>query len=316
MKKLTIILTVLFVTISMGLTAQNLNSAGKAYNKGIELNKEGNTLEAIGSYQKCADICAKLGEIGEGLKINAETQICKLYMNMGTDIFKAKDYDSAIGCFTQSAKYAELINDASTTAKINNYFAVAYTGKGNTFFKTKKYKDAIENYKQAVEYNPEYTKAYYGLVLSYSKTDDSGMLEESVKKIFELSNDEQLLTKTKTIAAKYYLKMSGNAIRTENYNVASMMATKSIQYNDTETTAFYYLALARNSQENWEMAKKSALKGITFDQEDKSNLYFELGRAYEGLGDTEKACEAYSNVTGGPNKEGALYQRGQVLHCN
>ena len=316
MKKLSIILTVFFVTITMGLTAQNLNSAGKAYNKGIELAQEGNTQGAIESYQKCADICSELGEVGEGLKVKAETQICNIYIKMGVEKFKVKNYDSAIILFTESDKYAQLIDDPSTTAKLNSYFAASYTGSGNALYKTKKYKKAVENYNKAIEYNPEYPKAWYGLVLGYSKLDESGMLEESVKKVEEYSSDEQLKTKAKLAAGKYFLKVCGDAIQEENYSIATMMADRSIQYNNEDPTAFYYLALASNAQANWVNAQKAAMKALTFEQEDQSNYYFELGRAYEGQGDTEKACEAYSNVTEGPNTEAANYQRHQVLHCN
>ncbi len=142
------------------------------------------------------------------------------------------------------------------------------------------------------------------------------MLEESVKKVEEYSSDEQLKAKAKLAAGKYFLKVCGDAIQEENYSIATMMADRSIQYNKEDPTAFYYLALASNAQANWVNAQKAAMKAISFEQEDQSNYYFELGRAYEGQGDTEKACEAYSNVTEGPNTEAAKYQRNQVLHCN
>ena len=96
MKKITIVLSIVLMTFATGLLAQNLNSAGKAYNKGIELAGEGKTMEAIESYNKCAEICAELGEVGEGLKIKAETQVTNLYMNMGVEQLKAKKYDSAV----------------------------------------------------------------------------------------------------------------------------------------------------------------------------------------------------------------------------
>ena len=65
MKKLTIVLTVFFLVFTMGLSAQDLNDAGKAYNQGIELTKENKTMEAIEKYQKCADIASELGDVGE-----------------------------------------------------------------------------------------------------------------------------------------------------------------------------------------------------------------------------------------------------------
>src|SRR5210317_1117052 len=111
MKKLTIVLSIVMMTIATGLMAQNLNSAGKAYNKGIELAGEGKTMEAIESYNKCADICAELGDVGEGLKVKAETQITSLYMNLGIEKLKAKNYDSAIIILDETKVYADKVGD-------------------------------------------------------------------------------------------------------------------------------------------------------------------------------------------------------------
>ena len=303
------------MTFATGLLAQNLNSAGKAYNKGIELAAEGKTMEAIESYQKCAEICAELGEVGEGLKIKAETQVTNLYMNMGVEKLKAKKYDSAVFLLTETKVYADKLDDPATTDKLNNYFAAAYTGKGIELYKTKKYKKAADEYNKALEFNPEYGSAHYYLVLTYSKLDDSGMLEESVNNVMKYSTKEDQKTKANLAAGSYYLKSAHNAVKDEEYKIATAMAEKSLMYNPDNAQTFYLLALAYNEQENWANAVKAAEKSVSYEGEDKSSYYFELGRAYEGMEDKEKACEAYGKVTKGPNKDAAEYQRVNVLRC-
>ena len=94
------------------------------------------------------------------------------------------------------------------------------------------------------------------------------------------------------------------------------MAKKCLEYNYLETTAYYYQALSNNNLENWDEAISAAELGVKAEKEDKSNLYFELGRAYEGKGDATKACDAYKGVTSGPNVDAANYQRATVLSCN
>lgn len=316
MKKLSIILVLVFMTATTGLIAQNLNAAGKSYNKGIELAQAGDIAGAVESYEKCAEICAELGDVGEGLKVKSETQICNLYMNMGIEKFKAKKYDSAIILFTESDKYAKLIEDPETSKKLNNYFAASYTGQGNAFYKTTKFAKAVENYNKALEFSPEYPNAYYGLVLAYSKLNDSGMMEESIKKLEEYSSNEDLKKKANLAGGKYFLKECAKALQKEEFNIASMSANKSIEYNNQNPKAFYYLALASNSKQDWVSAQKAALKAISFEDEHSSDYYFVLGQAYEGAGENEKACDAYANVATGPNKEVASYQRTTVLKCN
>jgi tetratricopeptide (TPR) repeat protein len=315
MKKITIVLSIVLMTFTTGLLAQNLNSAGKAYNKGIELAGEGKTMEAIESYNKCAEICAELGEVGEGLKIKAETQVTNLYMNMGIEKLKAKKYDSAIILLTETKAYADKLDDPATSDKLNNYFAAAYTGKGIELYKTKKYMKAADEYNKALEFNPKYGSAHYYLVLTYSKLDDSGMLEESVNNVMKYSTKEDQKTKANLAAGSYYLKSAHNAVKDEQYNIATAMAEKSLMYNPDNAQTFYLLALAYNEQENWGNAVKAAEKSVSYEGEDKSSYYFELGRAYEGMENKEKACEAYGKVTKGPNKDAAEYQRVNVLRC-
>ncbi|RLD82805.1 MAG: hypothetical protein DRJ15_00425 [Bacteroidetes bacterium] len=317
MKKLIIILTVAFMTISTGLVAQNLNAAGKSYNKGIELAGGGDVMGAIESYKKCAEISGELGDVGEGLKVKAESQICNLYMKMGIEKFKVKKYDSAIILFTESDTYAKMINDPAIDGKLKSYFAASYTGKGNALFKKTKFQQAVDNYNQALTYNPEYANAHYGLVLGASKLDDVGLLEVSVKNVQDYSSDEKLKTKANIAAGKFFLRICGEAIKKEEYNIATMNAEKSIQYYKEDPNAFFYYAMACNGKEDWLNAQKAALKAISFEGEkSKGNYYFELARAYEGAGDKEKACEAYGNVKKGPNKDVADYQRNVVLKCN
>ena len=316
MKKLSITIIVLFIAFTSALIAQDLNDAGMAYNEGAEMSKEGNMLEALASFKECASICEELGEEGVEWKQKAETQICNLYIKMGLDIYKAKKYDSAIVCFTESAKYADLIDNAETSAKVSNYLAAAYTGKGNSLLSKKKYEEAIVEYNKAIEHKASYTKAYYGLVLGYSKTGDASKMEESIAGVLTLTTDEKLITKTKTAASKYYLKATASALKDEDYQLASEMSNKCIEYNDTDPNAYYYLALSSNNIENYDAAQQAALHGLSIDQEDKSNLYFELARAYEAKGETEQACSTYEKVKTGPNTQAAIYQRTQVLKCN
>lgn len=316
MKKLTIILTVSFLVFAMGLSAQDLNDAGKAYNKGIELSKENKTMEAIEKYQKCADIAAELGDVGEGLKTKAETQILSLYMKLGIDAYKAKEYDTAISLFKLSADYSSAIGNTESTAKADNYIATSYVAKGNGLYKEKKYDDAIESFTTALDYNPDFFKAYYGQAICYNKAGKTEEFEAAVNKVVELGGEDKTVEKAKRLAGTYFLNLSGEAIKKESYREAAMMAKKSIEYNYLEPTAYYYQALSCNNFESWDEAIKAAELGMKAEKGDQSNLYFELGRAYEGQGNVEKACEAYGSVTGGPNVDAANYQRTTVLSCN
>lgn len=315
MKKIILILTLALFSMSSALLAQSLNSAGKAFDKGNELVAEGNVSEAIESYQKCAYMSAELGELGECIKVKSELKICKLYMDAGIEKFNEKNYDVALEKFDSASEYAKLIQDDAIISKLTNYKAASYTGKANLLFKSTKYKKAVEMYLQALEYNHEYSNAYYGLVLSYSKLDEGVKLEEAEEMVQQYSSDDKLKNKARIAAGKFYLNKTHKAIQKEEYNIASMMAIKSMKYSNQDPLTHYYRALASNEREDWPTAEKSALKAISLGGEDVSDYYFELGRAYEGSGKIEKACEAYSKVTSGQNKTKGGYRLFE-LDCN
>ena len=51
------------------------------------------------------------------------------------------------------------------------------------------------------------------------------------------------------------------------------------------------------------------------DSEKKAGIYFLLGAAYQGNGETDKACEAYTNAAVGKYEANANYQEEHVLKC-
>lgn len=316
MKKLTTILSAVLIMVSFGLSAQDLNDAGEAYNEAISLTKENKTYEAIESYQECVEICSQLGEVGEGLQIKAETQISSLFMKLGIDAYKEKEYDTAVSLFEMSSTYAQKVGNKESAGKANNFIATSYAAKGNGHYKSKQYDQAIEMFNKAIMVNPEYFKAYYGLVISYNKTGNTEGLEEAITNVIKYGGEDQTVEKAKGVAATYFLNTSGQAIQEGNFNVAAMMAKKSIEYNYLEPTAYYYLALSKNNLQDYNSAIEAANTGLKeAEGESKSNLQFELGRAYEGIGDNTKACEAYGKVTSGPNLDAATYQKNTVLNC-
>ena len=134
--------------------------------------------------------------------------------------------------------------------------------------------------------------------------------------VIEMGGDDKVVAKSKGVAAKYFLSLSNEAVQKENYKEAAMMATKSIGYDYENPVAYYVQALSYNNFSSYAEAIKAVEGGLKAAGGDDSNLYFELGRAYEGKGDTQKACEAYGKVTDGPNVDAAIYQRSTVLNCN
>ena len=67
---------------------------------------------------------------------------------------------------------------------------------------------------------------------------------------------------------------------------------------------------------NWQKAIEFGNKAVNLEQKSKSKIYFELGKAYEGIGNKSEACNAYKKVTDGPNVAAAQYKVNTEFKCN
>ena len=309
-------LAVVFTLMISWTFGQSLNDAGAAFNEGIKLTKEENTKGAIAAYENCIQICEQLGEEGNELKQKSQAQIVSIYTNLGTDSYKTKEPDQAIYYLTEAQKYAEASGNAEGVKKAKKYLGYAYTYKGNVAIKGEKYEDAIKSFNTSLEYSPKNHKTYYGLGLAYLKTDNEPEMKKAMDKVVELgAPEDKTVAKAKSAAGKYYLARGAKAIEKLQYEEASTLLNSSLEYITDNSDTYYYLAFAYNNTKSFDKALEIGQKGLAIAGDDAFNLQFELGRAYEGLGDTKQACSHYKNVTGGPNVEAAKYQRETVLGC-
>ena len=89
-----------------------------------------------------------------------------------------------------------------------------------------------------------------------------------------------------------------------------------LNYESGDAQIFYFATIANNGLSNWQKAIEFGNKALSFEQKSKSNLYFELGKAYEGIDNKSEACKAYKGVIDGPNQAAAQYKITQELKCN
>ena len=311
--------TVLIVLLSLMISwtyGQTLNDAGTAFNEGIKLSKEENTKGAIQAYENCIQICDQLGEEGNELKQKSQAQIVSIYTNLGTKSYKEKDPDQAIFYLLEAKKFAEEAGNKEGVSKANKYLGYAYTYKGNVELKGEKYENAINNFNSSLEYSPKSIKSYYGLGLAYLKTDDEPKMKEAMDKAISLGGPEdKTVLKAKSAAGKYYLGKSAKTLEKLQYDESIRLLNNSLEYISDNSDTYYYLCIAYNNTNAFDKAVAVGEQGLAIAGEEAFNLHFEVGRAYEGLGESKKACQHYKSVTGGPNVEAAKYQAGTVLKC-
>lgn len=318
LKTLTTLTGVLF--LSFTIMAQSVDEAGAKYNEGNEFYKEKNFASAVKSYEEALKIAKSAGPDAADLKSNIEKQLLNSYYNSAKNQYKKAKYDAAIATFEKTYAFANEIGDNSKAKASKSYIARVRTSKGTSLLKDNNTDDAFSEFKMATEISPKYYKAYFGLMLVYKDQDDMANMMANADKVLELGASDtkasKTVKKTKSTASKALLNAGAKEIQSGSSKKAIEYINDSFKYADGSSMSYYYLALAYNKENNWAEAISSCEKAISMDPEkDKSDIYFTMGQAYEGNGDSAKACESYKKVSTGPNVDAAKYQITQVLKC-
>ncbi|MCU0370747.1 MAG: tetratricopeptide repeat protein, partial [Bacteroidales bacterium] len=228
----------------------------------------------------------------------------------------AKNYNEAIPNFEKSAQWADQMGETKTADASRTYLAGIYTALGNTDLKNEAFELAIEKYNKALAYKSSYYKAYYGLGLVYKKQENLPLMKEALDKVIAMAGDDaKTIGSAKDAAASAYRNAGAMAVQSKKYSEAVDYLLNSLPYNDTDPNVQYYLALAYNGLSKWDDAISAANKAIELQTEDKSDIYFELGKSYEKKGENATSCENYKKVTAGNNVAAAKYQMETVLKC-
>ena len=303
---------------SLGLAgfSQTINDAGEAFNKGIQFTKDENFPEALNSYQQTISICDKLGDEGTDLKLKAQQQLPSTYYNLAKSLYKEKKYNDALANFELSANWADQMGEDKTADAARTYLAGIYTAIGNSGYKKDEFDKALEDYNKALTYKPDYFKAYYGIGLVYKKQEKVAEMKEAMDKVLELAPaDDKTAENARSTTATTFLNEGAVALQKGSFDDAVNHLNTSLQYNDSEPLTHFYLCIAYNSKKEYDQAIDAGNKAIELGLQNTGDAWFEIGKAYEGKGDTAGACEAYKKVTSGPNVQAAKYQAEQVLKC-
>lgn len=300
--------------------AQDLNEAGTAFNDGNEALKAKKFADAVRHYENSLDICQMIGADATELQTKVEDQITKAYYYNAQVTYKKKKFDEAIAEFNKAIKAAEVSNNSKIKTKSQGFIPKVYSSQGLALIQDKKYDEAITIFNKALDYKEECVNAFYGLGIAYKEKDD---IDQAIVNFdAAISNGANNPKANKTVnnaksAGQIMLEAAAaKELQIEHSKEAIEYIIKAIEYGGGSFNSYYLLALAYNKTQNFDAAVDAATKGLTFQGGDVNSLNFELGKAYEGKGDSANACAAYKKVTSGPNVQAAQFQVKEALKCN
>lgn len=319
MKNLKKVLILLFVGMVSFNYAQDMNAAGEAFNSGNEAIKAKDFAGAVGFYESSLDECNMIGADAAELQPKVEAQLTKAYYYNAQVLYKKKKFDASVAEFNKAIEAAGVSKDTKTEGKAKKFIPKVYTSQGMGLVKAKKYDESLVLFEKALGSKSANVKAYYGMGLAYKGKDDIDAATESFDNSIENGEGnpkaEKTVKKSKSAAQKMLESNAAQELQIEHTQKAIDYLNKATTYGTGSANTYYMLALAYNKQSKFDDAVKAAIQALTIEGADGNSVNFELGKAYEGIGDATNACATYQKVTGGPNVKAAEFQVKEVLKC-
>lgn len=309
---------VILIFISAFVFAQSAEEAGAKYNEGNEAIKAKQYGTAVTAYEAALKIAKAAPDAGD-LTDNIEKQLINAYYKNGIASYKKKKFDASVSNLEKSMAMSK-VSDPAMFSKTSTVLAKVRSAWGNTLINDGKLDQAFSEYEMALEVDPNCVIAYYGKGLVFKEKDDMANMMKNMDKAIEIGSanpkEAKTVAKVKAKAASTLVNEGAKEIQKERGKQAIVYINDSFKYEPGTTDAYYYLAIAYNKTKQFGDAVNAANKAIELKTEgDKSDIYFEMGRALEGQGDASGACAAFKKVIDGPNVEAAKYKMTQSLNC-
>ncbi len=320
MKRVFVLLGFL-IALSIAVQGQTKNDAIEAYNRAIDLMGT-DPAAAIKAFEECIQISKQLGEEGDETRELAELNLPPLHYEVSLKLFREKKIPEAIEGIEKTLKVAEQYNDKDVKTKSENVLHQLYFTRGNELFRANDDAGALTLFDKALAINPNYARAYLGKALVFRKQERTPEFAEAMDMAIEtglLTNDERTVSTAESTARDYFLVRAIRAKDRRAYNEAKNLVQSSLKYDSNFAESYFLIMVVANAQYRWNDAIEAGNKGIevlnSSDRNETAKYYFELGNAYAGKGDIDKACQSFREAATGAYLENATYQIQQVLKC-
>lgn len=301
MKKLFVTLAALMATVS--LSAQDLSAL---FNEGASAYQN---KDFAGAAAKFEEIIAQDSEGTEEVTAKAKQYLPICYQNMGQKAASQQKFDEAATQLTKAAELAEQFGDAARVMKVNGVLAKVYQVHGGIAYNNKDYATAAEIFAKGYAANPRNTDMALNLAMSYCESGDYVKGIEVYENIAAMNPEKygEAIAKAQEMMTLYTNNQVAKMQAANDFDGIIKMADEMLEKNPASTLALSVRLQAYNGKKDYakviELGEAAAEAQTT--PEDKSQMYYLLGAAYNAKEMKPQAIAAFKQVTAGPNAENA-----------
>ena len=307
------------MVFGLNLFAQTVDEAGQKFNAANEQFKANSFSQAVNLYEQALKSAKAAGPDAADLQAKIEDQLVSAYFKNGISFYKRRQFDQAIAQLRKSKQLAKTIQNQKFIKLGTTYIARVYSTKGLVAIKKKDYTQATAQFEAALKEKPDCINAVYGKSLVAKGQGNMDQMMALVNKLGEMSASNsraaKIFPKAKNMAFRTLLNNGASELQKEHAAKALTYLQEAVKYHSGTASLYYYTAIANIKLSKWNAAIEAGKKAVALEKNDKSDMYFTLGQAYQGKGDKSNACKAFKSVVKGPNVAAAKYQIKEVLKC-
>jgi tetratricopeptide (TPR) repeat protein len=203
---------------------------------------------------------------------------------------------SAAENMRKAKRYAEAIEKYDEAIRLEKENYRYLFSRGKCYYEMKDYRNAISSLEEAVGVNREFTPAYSLLALSFLKNGDEANAMFNYDQAFKYETNPERKVQYKMQVVKYHMKSGDTQQAQSHIAEAKAVAPENLDI-------LYYEAKLANQNGDHQTAKNSMLSAVSKLGEaqpaQSAKFYYELGLAYNNLGDYENAKKAWEKANFG-----------------
>lgn len=302
MKKL--ILSLVALAGVMTVSAQS--GVAEAYNNGAAALNAKNYAEAAKLFEQVVDEGISSEDATTLQQVeNAKKYVVSSYRSMGMAAAKTGDYDAAVGYLNTAVERAEEYGNAKDKATLNGLLSKVYQAQGGAAFNEKKWAEAAEIFEKGYAANPRNTQMANWLGTCYC---EMGEFEKGVEVLSKVAANTAPVAKDDAAEAKNLIALYTNNRVAELQGAGDTagiiaMADGMLEKDAQNATAHKVRLQAYFGANNFDKVIEygEAAAAAQDSDEDKSDVYFTLGAAYNAKEMKPQAIAAMQKVTAGSN---------------
>lgn len=298
------------------------------YNQAQEIAGQNQFDQAITLYRDALSI-AEENELTDIVEL-IEERLPRIYASRASSAYQQfqsertiASIDRAIEYFRESQEVAEEFGNDQVAQQAVGAIPQLYYVRSVINFRQENLEQAMDDLNTALEMNPNYATAQYQKAIVMKRMNPSNVEEwlgqyDLAIETAQQTNNNEILDNARESAREELVYRAVNLSEQKQFDRAIELLNMAKEYDESAYQIPYRLAEIANKRANWadgETHAREALDLHTGGVADKAKIYFELGTALKGLGQSEAACSAFENARYGDFTEPANHELQFVLKC-